>query len=763
MTGLRRQAPPPPFQIYQDQDQDPQSQDAEYHNSQTSPPYQQAQRPRPQLQPSAIPRQSPLGSTHPHNVAFNPQPYHQGHSMSPQKVHQFHQPMTAYNNLTFVDLPAPQPMASFDESPTKRHVPESAPYVAPQPNQGMHVFSASFDSFDQENYPATAANDNADFPSPSYNRRNILKRSQSDLVHVDDRAIKRQRVEEETQVPIPAPSDMPVLEDDGNKPPYSYAQMIGMGILRAPQRRLTLAQIYEWISTTFSFYREDPKAGWHNSIRHNLSLNKAFTKVDRPKGDAGKGCYWVIVEGMEGQFLKDKGRKGNNSHNNNMANMTVHASVMCPEPQSLSQPPPSLEPLAPSPFIQETFPVQPRPHTAPPLPDLSSDATVPASDPALHEDVVSGAIDSTNLPLPESSPPQAMNSSPPVAANAHRRTGSSPSAHRHQPPAISHKRNAATMDDSGYFSSLPSSAMRPKQSQAFLTSEADGEPARKKRKAGRAEAEIERMRYSSVDPTPFHFRTTAANGTLDPTASSPPPRSSPVHQPATPLITFKKPARPVPDSVSPNAQLAQHRHDMQTFLGVPSTPDLFFHSYGLSCPDTTSPSRMVATPSAGIGSEFHIFDDNLFATPIMTPGYGRSPLKSAKRSAPGRDLAKTGTASSTRLREMLAQADQNRLNVARDGSTNNMISPFKPSPFLRQTSAAAFNGSPLKCVTAFTAGGSENEFQELMTFPDDLSDEIDTSPIDLLNGFEPIGLDIVNPRAVSKRPGIGGRSFTSRF
>lgn len=96
---------------------------------------------------------------------------------------------------------------------------------------------------------------------------------------------------------------MPPIVDDGTKPPYSYATLIGIAILRSEEKKLTLSQIYKWINDTFSWYRKS-KSGWQNSIRHNLSLNKAFKKQERPKGDPGKGNYWLVETGCEHQFLK---------------------------------------------------------------------------------------------------------------------------------------------------------------------------------------------------------------------------------------------------------------------------------------------------------------------------------------------------------------------------------------------------------------------------------------------------------------------------
>lgn len=100
-------------------------------------------------------------------------------------------------------------------------------------------------------------------------------------------------------------NDQDYSKDDAKdlKPPYSYATMITQAILSNPQGILSLSEIYDWISNHFAYYRHT-KQGWQNSIRHNLSLNKAFEKVPRKPNEPGKGMKWQISESYRNEFLK---------------------------------------------------------------------------------------------------------------------------------------------------------------------------------------------------------------------------------------------------------------------------------------------------------------------------------------------------------------------------------------------------------------------------------------------------------------------------
>ena len=98
-------------------------------------------------------------------------------------------------------------------------------------------------------------------------------------------------------------TDLSRDENRNIKPPHSYATMITQAILSTEEGELSLSDIYKHIANHYSYYRYT-KAGWQNSIRHNLSLNKAFEKVPRKPGEPGKGMKWRISEETQRDFLE---------------------------------------------------------------------------------------------------------------------------------------------------------------------------------------------------------------------------------------------------------------------------------------------------------------------------------------------------------------------------------------------------------------------------------------------------------------------------
>ncbi|PWY92347.1 hypothetical protein BO70DRAFT_7746 [Aspergillus heteromorphus CBS 117.55] len=96
------------------------------------------------------------------------------------------------------------------------------------------------------------------------------------------------------------------------KPPYSYATLIAQAIFSSEEEKLTLNSIYNWIMEKYAFYRHS-QSGWQNSIRHNLSLNKAFQKVPRRTDEPGKGMKWQIAPEYREEYWKKQLRKGTQS------------------------------------------------------------------------------------------------------------------------------------------------------------------------------------------------------------------------------------------------------------------------------------------------------------------------------------------------------------------------------------------------------------------------------------------------------------------
>ncbi|XP_041132064.1 forkhead box protein N3 isoform X2 [Polyodon spathula] len=104
-----------------------------------------------------------------------------------------------------------------------------------------------------------------------------------------------QEIDDDTP-PSPAHSDLPydAKQNPNCKPPYSFSCLIFMAIEDSPSKRLPVKDIYNWILEHFPYFANAP-TGWKNSVRHNLSLNKCFKKVDKDRSQSiGKGSLWCI-------------------------------------------------------------------------------------------------------------------------------------------------------------------------------------------------------------------------------------------------------------------------------------------------------------------------------------------------------------------------------------------------------------------------------------------------------------------------------------
>ncbi|KAJ9628594.1 Forkhead transcription factor [Taxawa tesnikishii (nom. ined.)] len=677
--------------------------------------------------------------------------------------------------LNTVAFPPPAQPSFVTDSPNKRASLFSNP---PQyPTSKLRNQEALFSTFpsvqrpmDKENYYSQASYNepNMQFNDSTYGYKAPGKRMLMDAAPLNDRtnslnsSNKKIKATLEDEFVLPAPEDMPAVEDDGTKPQYSYATLIGMAILRAPNRRLTLAQIYKWISDHFKYYNKASETGWQNSIRHNLSLNKAFIKQERPKDDPGKGNYWAIEPGMEKQFCKDKILLKKIASQES----TTFVPTMSQELANTSRPPsaPAIGQFTLAPTGRKS---EPKPIDSAKFPDehFSSDGTIPASDPAFQED----DLDLIAMPPPaprnmrSSPPPQDIGSSPPPMVPSSARQGTPPHLPHFPPPSRSggRKRKLGGMADSGYFSSIESSATRNQNlSHMILTSEADH--GRSQHKRGRAEAEIARIRSSSYDsPTKGKLQHKRKQSSLS--ISSPQrPETSAGLPPLTPAVVFKRPARP-PPSVSPNTNLRNHRNGVRALLGSP----------GVNF--TPLPDNHMWSPA------FNLNDDQFIAFDVFeNAAEDLTARGSPEKKRPRLERAATSSG-------ILADITGSKGNAKLESPFN--LSAFTNSPFkMTPTSVESLHspvklgntpqlnppqlGSPLK-KKASVAPPPSNEGNSNEMFGVDLPSESSEEGVDILQGFDKIGAGIglgVQTNAqptkqgspIKKRPTMG-RSVTSRF
>ncbi|KAI9721343.1 MAG: hypothetical protein M1828_005203 [Chrysothrix sp. TS-e1954] len=531
-------------------------------------------------------------------------------------------PHPPVDKTTFDSVYFPAPQASLPaNSPVKKlnYAPHYHP-IAAKPQMALFTTFATGPAAGKENIANAASygqGQHQRIDGQLGNHTTLHKRNPASLGQRLENSAQKQGVAE-SEAPLPEPQDMPSVPDDenGQKPPYSYANMIGMAILRAPNRRLTLSQIYEWIRDHFAYYRGVSEVGWGNSIRHNLSLNKAFIQINKSKEVPGKGNYWSIVPERQRDFYKEKTtRKPANAE-------VAYFQALPPDLMRPSATPALGSFPLPRKVARTTdsskFPAE---H------EISSDGTIPASDPPApvekSDDAMAMSHKRSTSAMRSSPPGVEINSSPPVSRMAPPR-GLTPLRDARLPSTSrsgGRQKHVDNCRDSGYFSSIGSSAVRGINN-THLSSESGRQ--RPVKKNGRAEEEIRRIRHSSIDPSPSKDRAPSIKISHGLPLSS----SSPMNYsldtgfpPLTPGVTLK-PRAPPPPTISPNTHLHRHRAAVRDMIGTPANGPSPLQDETNWSPEFTIAEENASSPLQSLESPtkpYLIDADDILSSPTGSP------------------------------------------------------------------------------------------------------------------------------------------------
>ncbi len=117
-------------------------------------------------------------------------------------------------------------------------------------------------------------------------------------------------------------------KDAKEKPPFSYVALITMAITNSPSGKVTLSEIYEYLTRNFEYFRTRRNRGWMNAVRHNLTLNDCFVKLPRDPLMRGKGSYWCVDPDSKGMFNHGSLKRRRSRYKRNRGEIEVVKDLM---------------------------------------------------------------------------------------------------------------------------------------------------------------------------------------------------------------------------------------------------------------------------------------------------------------------------------------------------------------------------------------------------------------------------------------------------
>uniref|UniRef100_A0A0N5A563 Fork-head domain-containing protein n=1 Tax=Parastrongyloides trichosuri TaxID=131310 RepID=A0A0N5A563_PARTI len=116
-----------------------------------------------------------------------------------------------------------------------------------------------------------------------------------------------------------------------SKPSCSYPCLIAIALNNAATHKLNVAELYEFIQHYFPYFQKAPE-GWKNSVRHNLSTNSWFRKINEGRsGYVGRRSFlWGFTnDTIKTKCLQDV-RKQVNKKYEDMCTSVVCTSLLEP-------------------------------------------------------------------------------------------------------------------------------------------------------------------------------------------------------------------------------------------------------------------------------------------------------------------------------------------------------------------------------------------------------------------------------------------------